>query len=557
MSWTSLRPSACGTHHLEASGQPAYPERFDQVLKFHAPGLAPVRTGQSAWHIQPDGSAVYRRRFRQSFGFYEGLAAVVGDTGWHHIDPLGQDAYPQRYAWCGNFQGGRCSVREPSGGYLHITAEGVPAYTARWHYVGDYRDEIAVVQGPDGRSTHIDLDGHCVHGRWFLDLDVYHKGFARARDVDGWTHIDAAGNVIYARRFASVEPFYNGQARVECFDGGLEVIDEHGKTLVELRPALRSEFAALSADLVGYWKTQVIAAAVELGLIESLPGTIGELARRCHLFPERAERLLRALGELALVRNEQGMWQLTGRGAYLRSSHPLTLADAALEYAGALSQLWEALPRAMQETGGWRAPRIFTEVAQTESRCISHHRMLQSYARHDYACVPAALGLNGQEHIVDAGGGLGTLARLLLEYHPELKVTVLDLPEVVAQARKSLPDLPGLHWQPGDFFKSWNLKADAVLLARVLHDWDDEQSRLILQRARQVLPKGGQLFIVEMVLDENSLSGALCDLHLLMATGGQERTAAAYSRLLAAAGFELREVRPLAALPKVLVGVAR
>ena len=76
-----------------------------------------------------------------------------------------------------------------------------------------------------------------IHGRWFVDLDVFHKGLARARDADGWTHIDRCGEPAYARRFAQVEPFYNGQAGVERDDGGLEVIDSTGAVLVELRPA--------------------------------------------------------------------------------------------------------------------------------------------------------------------------------------------------------------------------------------------------------------------------------------------------------------------------------
>ncbi|MEZ4226804.1 MAG: hypothetical protein R3B13_38030 [Polyangiaceae bacterium] len=68
---------------------------------------------------------------------------------------------------------------------------------------------------------------------------MFHKGFARARDEHGWTHVDAQGCPAYSRRFQAVEPFYNGQARVERFDGGLEVIDEGGVTLVELRGGTR------------------------------------------------------------------------------------------------------------------------------------------------------------------------------------------------------------------------------------------------------------------------------------------------------------------------------
>lgn len=237
LAWGQAAVAAGGTHHVLGE-RPLYGERFDEVLKFHDPGLAPVRRGAEAWHIAADGVAAYARRFVRTFGFYEGLAAVESGEGWHHILPDGSDAYAARHGWCGNFQGGRCTVRLSDGRYLHITAEGSLAYDRRWCYAGDFRDGIAVVAREDGRSTHVDRDGEEVHGRWFVDLDVFHKGFARARDERGWMHIDGAGCPRYARRFASVEPFYNGQARVEAFDGGVEIIDEGGCTRLTARQGL-------------------------------------------------------------------------------------------------------------------------------------------------------------------------------------------------------------------------------------------------------------------------------------------------------------------------------
>lgn len=234
MNWLKLFPSDDGTHHVHAGG-PAYETRFDEVLKFHAPGLAPVRRGDEGWHIDPEGRAAYPRRFRRAFGFYEGLAAVEGSEGWHHIVPSGADAYAARFAWCGNFQGGRATVRANDGRYHHLLPDGAPCYAERWRYAGDYRDGVAVVQGDDGQSSHLDTTGTLIHGRWFIDLDVFHKGFARARDERGWTHIDREGRPAYERRFAMVEAFYNGQARVERSDGALEVIDEKGRTLTALR----------------------------------------------------------------------------------------------------------------------------------------------------------------------------------------------------------------------------------------------------------------------------------------------------------------------------------
>ena len=383
MTWRGTAVSPSGTHHVRR-GVPLYAERFDEVLKFHEPGLAAVRRDGQAWHIGSDGAAAYGRRFDRTFGFYEGLAAAADSGGWRHVRPDGGDLCAARFAWCGNFQGGRCTVREAGGAYLHVTPDGVSAYDARWRYAGDFRDDAAVVQAGDGRSTHIDPHGVPIHGKWFVDLDVFHKGCARARDEDGWTHIDRAGRPLYRRRFAAVEPFYNGQARVERFDGGLEVIDETGVGAVELRPALKSEFAALSDDLAGFWRTQAICAAVELGVFEALPATAAGLARRCGLESGRARRLLRALAELRLAADEDGMWRATARGAFLAADHPWTLADAAVEYGRAFPKMWDALPRALRADPGLRPPDVFAEVASDPARVASHHRMLASYALHDY-----------------------------------------------------------------------------------------------------------------------------------------------------------------------------
>lgn len=551
MNWRDLSVSACGKYH-ERDGQPAYSGRFDEVLKFHAPGLAPVKRGDEAWHVEPDGDAAYSRRFIRTFGFYEGFAAVQAQDGWHHVRPDGNDTYPDRYDWCGNFQGERCTVRLRDGRYRHVFSDGSFAYPETWRYAGDYKDGFCVIQNDAGLCTHLDLHGKPLHGNWFADLDVFHKGFARARDGDGWMHVDLRGAPAYARRFAAVEPFYNGQARVERFDGGLEVINVQGQCLIELRSARQSEFAALSGDMVGYWRTETIAAAVRLGVIKALPCTSDALAERCGLSIDGALRLLRALGELRIVVRDAEIWHLSVRGEFLLADHSLSLADAALEYSGALGDLWSSLPEALKAKGDWRAPDIFGDVAKDPARLQGHHQMLRSYARHDYALIPSALGLQGNERVVDAGGGFGTLAMNILSAYPGTHVTVLDKPEVVEQARNSPDTAQGLNWLPGDLFEPWSICADAVTLARVLHDWDDRDAINILSQARTVLSPGGRLFIIEMLMEEQGVSGALCDLHLLLATGGRERSLKDFERLLAETGFRLINVRRVAALPSVL-----
>jgi 2-polyprenyl-3-methyl-5-hydroxy-6-metoxy-1,4-benzoquinol methylase len=393
-----------------------------------------------------------------------------------------------------------------------------------------------------------------LHNRWFSDLDIFHKGYARARDEDGWMHVDRAGVPAYAKRYSAIEPFYNGQARVERFDGGLEVIRENGDIVSELRGSQRSLFSELSREMVGFWQTHTIATAVCLGVFEQLPSNTELIAERCGLETKKTERLLKALGELRLVVCQNNEWHVTAKGEYLLVSNPMTLVDAAVEYSGPFLDLWGKLPEALRSNSGWRAADIFETVSIAEDRLAPHHRMLQSYAMHDYNAIPKVLALNGDERVLDAGGGTGALGQFLLDTYPGLSVTIFDRPDVVDHATNLAKS--NMDWRSGDLFSSWGVEADVIILARVLHDWPDGDALKILHQAREALSNGGKLFIIEMLLPDNGFAGALCDLHLLVATGGQERTEHDYNSLLAIAGFTLTEVRQTETLPRILVAVA-
>jgi len=556
MSNLALRIALDRTHHLLPDGQAAYAARFDEVLSFHPPGLAAVRCAREAWHIQPDGTEAYPSRFLRTFGFYEGLAAVEAEDGWHHIHTDGQDAYSQRYRWVGNYQEGRCPVRDEAGQYYHLELTGQPAYPERWRYVGDYRDGIAVVQASDGRSTHLGRDGSLLHGRWFLDLDVFHKGFARARDDRGWTHVNINGVPLYSHRYAMVEPFYNGQSRVERFDGLRLIIDESGCEVMELRARRSSPFAELSGDLVGYWRTFTAWAAAELGIVGMLPASTEQIAHCTRLPLRNARRLLSAMGEMDLVSKVNGTWKVTEKGTFLDPAHPMSLHSAAIEYALHMVAPWRNLPRIL---AGDRPEDqdLFQVVADDANRVEGFHRMLTSYARHDYARIGEAIELEGEKTLIDAGGGTGIVAGLLLLANPSLRVILLERHEVLG--REALPTevLSRFRAVPGDLFTPWPVRGDAILMARVLHDWDDERCLLILRNARAALDAGGLLFLAEMVLEPEVFDGSLCTLHLLVNTGGAERTLDEYRAMLDAVGFDLQEVHQLDTLPTVLRAVAR
>ena len=434
-------------------------------------------------------------------------------------------------------------------------------YKKSYRYAGDFRDGWAVVQRNDGLHTHINTEGNEIHGMWFLDLDVFHKGFARACDSGGCHHIDIEGYPLYSRRFRQVEPFYNGQSRVEGLDGSLLVIDESGETLLTLRRSASTPLERLSGDMVGLWRTQTLRASVELGVFEVLPDSDAGIEQKLRLAAGAGARLMRALLELGLVqRSRGGVYSAPELGAHLDASHPLSLRDAALHWGRESYAAWAGLIDALRTGKSSFAERyglhFFEWIAERPAELKSYHRAMATYARHDYGVLADAVDFGRHEAVLDAGGGTGELAYALLRRHSDLTATVMDRPEVVRHA--VAPDDIGARCEfvAGDLFGEWPLVTDAAILARVLHDWSDEEALRILNGARAAMDTGGTLYVVEMVLDGASGSGGLLDLNMLAMTGGAERTGMHYAELLRAAGFEMKKVVPTGAVSSVISAVA-
>ncbi len=215
--WQESRPSRWGTHHITKNGS-LYENRFEAVLSFHEPGLAPVCLDGKWYHITPDGKPAYKHVYDEAFGYYNRRAAVRLNEDWFHIHPDGQRLYDTTYSWCGNYQNELCTVRDWKAQYFHINLDGDCAYDEKYLYAGDYREGYAVVKNNQG-CTHIDAVGHLLHEVYFEDLGVYHKGYATAKDTFGWCHIDKTGIPLYSQRYKLVEPFYNGYAYCEKLDG--------------------------------------------------------------------------------------------------------------------------------------------------------------------------------------------------------------------------------------------------------------------------------------------------------------------------------------------------
>jgi len=227
MNWKDIKVSDDTTHFLYDENK-IFNKYFIEVLKFHAPGLAPVLDQSGAFHIDRNGNELYEDRYDRTFGFYCNRAAVITDEGWFHINEKGIRVYQNYFSWSGNFQENVCTVRDSQNNYFHIDLNGNRCYNENYKYAGDFKDGIACVKLENGNFKHIDNKGIFINNIEFLDLGVYHKNFATAKDENGWFHINKLGIELYQERYLMIEPFYNGFALVTKFINDKQIIDEEG-----------------------------------------------------------------------------------------------------------------------------------------------------------------------------------------------------------------------------------------------------------------------------------------------------------------------------------------
>lgn len=77
-----------------------------------------------------------------------------------------------------------------------------------------------------------------------------------------------------------------------------------------------------------------------------------------------------------------------------------------------------------------KSSRFPLQVVASPDRCQKHHRMLRSYARHDYFEVPKLLQLDSLEPgnvVLDVGAGTGALGTLILQENPQVRAPSIQL----------------------------------------------------------------------------------------------------------------------------------
>lgn len=336
--------------------------------------------------------------------------------------------------------------------------------------------------------------------------------------------------------------------------------ESFGSTSTEPSPA--SQFLRL---LAGKWVVSAIATAAKLRLAERLesPKSIDELARECGLHAPSLRRLIGVLvGEGLLGYVDAERVAVTPFGEQLRQEQLGVLA----EFVGSESQWtpWVHLEHAVR-TG---QAAFQKQHGESLFEYLEHHpedsqlydTAVDAFTRQQAHALAETNVLDDAHVVVDVGGGRGTFLMELLLRHVNLRGILFDKPNVVnaVQGRFAQAGLQArVELVAGDFHQDVPQAADCYVIKHVLHNWDDELARALLQRCAAAVLPGGRVLVVEgIALPGNMRDGTkLMDLEMLVLTGGgRERSKPEFRRLFSDAGLRLEQVLRLSEGAWAMIG---
>ena len=155
--------------------------------------------------------------------------------------------------------------------------------------------------------------------------------------------------------------------------------------------------------------------------------------------------------------------------------------------------------------------------------------------------IVAAYDFSQCDHVVDVGGGNGSLLSAVLAAYPNRRGTLFDMAEAIAAARRGEGGpLPGVAFVAGDVFSTPAPEGgDVYLIRHLMHDYDDPDCIRILANVRRAMKPDARVLVLEAPLpsDDSPGPGRWLDLQVMVLCGGRERTVEEYGALVRQGGI--------------------
>lgn len=223
---------------------------------------------------------------------------------------------------------------------------------------------------------------------------------------------------------------------------------------------------------------------------------------------------------------------------------------------GIWTESWSRLLDAVRTGSPGADEQAFDErLAEDPARRDSFDRLMAAQVAGTATALASAYDWSSVAHVVDVGGGTGTLLRELLRAYPHLRGTLLDVPEVAAKARVAIAEA-GLEGRcdavAGSYFEVMPA-GDVYCLSQILHGYADEPAADLLRRCAEAGTPDARILVLEGLLDPDDSASIGFDLFMLTLGGGRQRSADEFRALAERAGLQLRSATRLESGTELLV----
>ncbi|MFB7337253.1 methyltransferase [Streptomyces adustus] len=303
-----------------------------------------------------------------------------------------------------------------------------------------------------------------------------------------------------------------------------------------------------------------VRAAARLGVADALgeqPTGAEQLAAQLGVEPRPLLRLLRALSCYGVfAQNEDGRFVHTEMSRLLREDDPHSLRYIALWCTEPWTwDAWPLLDEAVRSGGSVFHElygKGFFDYLHEDAQDSAHvfNQAMTTSSEQSARDVAELLDLTGVTTVADIGGGQGHVLASLLEKHPDVRGTLLDLPRVVEKADARLRVGGALAERArivgGDCREDIPVEADLYIIKNIL-EWDDDSTRRTLRNVMAKARPGTRVVIIENLVDDTPSMKftTSMDLLLLLNVGGAKHTKESLVARMTEAGLTVAEIQPV------------
>jgi len=315
-----------------------------------------------------------------------------------------------------------------------------------------------------------------------------------------------------------------------------------------------------------FWASKVLLTAVEFDLFTLLGNdsmTAVELGSQLGLHPRGTYDFFDALVAGGFLQREGdgagGRYSNTpDTAAFLNKNSPTYIGGLPEMLNARLFGFWNNLGEALktgqaQSETKQHGKSIFEEIYADDAKLGQFLDAMTGFQAANFQLLAEKFDFSRYQTVSDIGGALALLSRIVAGRHPHLSFNSLDLPPVAPHAQRHI-DAAGMTdritVKSGDFFVDKLPQADVITMGNILHDWNLEKKKILIQKAYDALPRGGALVVIENLIDDarrENLFGLLMSLNMLIELGDAfDYTGENFRQWCGEAGFTRFETIPLA-----------